>query len=232
MRPDTTLDRLKAELDEIEEIKADLARRAEIGAGSAGQRNDDRQEAALRALGALPELISSLDAMSLGDTVSDDKLFADLSRVAESVLRLIPPKDRISDRPDLHDEPVGDLSSSSPNSKVDDVERDQISDMIAASEARAETKLEKAMGEMRAEFVKINTRLDALPSTFTLVTWIVGTGLGIVAVILTVMALAGDNFSSGRDVGQQLGVLSAKIDAMSVPTSQTTPPPTTAAPAK
>lgn len=114
--------------------------------------------------------------------------------------------------------------------------REEIDAKIAASEARNATGLERAMGEVRTEFAALrgaiqtlDAKVSALPGRWELAAFIIGTAIALFAAILSVLAFGGDNFSVGRDVGEQLGTLSAKIDGLG--TAVPSPAPIPAAPA-
>lgn len=74
---------------------------------------------------------------------------------------------------------------------VEDMDRSQISDMIAASEAKTDVKFEKVLSEMRVLNAQTNGKLDTLgakvdarPSGFQLFSWIVGVGIAVIAAII------------------------------------------------
>lgn len=85
-----------------------------------------------------------------------------------------------------------------------DMTREEIDAKIAASEARGETGLERAMGEMRSAFARIDGRFDTidakishLPTTWAMLTMLIATGLAIIGVTIAVMAYGGQWFSNG-----------------------------------
>jgi hypothetical protein len=89
------------------------------------------------------------------------------------------------------------------------MERDQVSDMMAASEARTDTKLATAMGEIREEFAKlngrfdtVNARLDAIPGRWELLIFFFGTAVTIIGVLIAVLAYGGDRYNAGASTAE------------------------------
>lgn len=92
---------------------------------------------------------------------------------------------------------------------VDSVNSQTVDAKIAASEARGETKLVTAMGEVRAEFAKLNARLDAAPTKITI--W--GAALTIIAVVLAALSFGSQMFGQGFSASQIADQAAAKAVA-------------------
>lgn len=91
-------------------------------------------------------------------------------------------------------------SAGSPQKEAErQMDRDQVEDIVAAAEARNETKLEKAMGEIRADFRSIDAKLSHLPTTWTVIGAAFGAALTMAALILAALAFGSDMFSRGFD---------------------------------
>lgn len=109
------------------------------------------------------------------------------------------------------------------------MEREQVSDMIAATDAQAEARLERMLGEVKVGFAEIRgeikaqeAKIAALPSKWTVYSATFGAAVALAAFVLGAMALAGDQFDTGRDVGGQIAEISAKLDRLQPPPQ--TPP--------
>jgi len=77
------------------------------------------------------------------------------------------------------------------------LERDQVADMIAASEAKISEGVVRAISDLRVEMASLNGRMLS-KSSFYVTT--VGTGLAILGVLIAVLAFGGDRFSQGMEV--------------------------------
>lgn len=101
-----------------------------------------------------------------------------------------------------------DVRATLPQSTVERIsvgmDREQIADMIAASEARNETGLERAMGEVRAEFAKINGKLESLPGRWELLAFTVGTAIALFAAILAALSYGNDRFGVGAEASKTI----------------------------
>lgn len=74
---------------------------------------------------------------------------------------------------------------------------DVVDAKIAAAEARSQTALAGAMGEVRAEFAKINARLDGLPTRGTVYGAVLTAALTVVALLIAAVALGNDMLARG-----------------------------------
>lgn len=77
------------------------------------------------------------------------------------------------------------------------LERDQVNDMIAASESRISEGVVRAISDLRVEMAAMNGRMLG-KSSFYVTT--IGTGLAILSAIIAVLAFGGDRFSQGIEV--------------------------------
>lgn len=84
------------------------------------------------------------------------------------------------------------------------LDREQIADMIAASEAQSETKLERVLGEFRTavatftgDLQKLDTKVDGLPTLWALIGTAVGAVVSAATIIVAIMAWNGDSFERG-----------------------------------
>lgn len=72
-----------------------------------------------------------------------------------------------------------------------DMDRSQISDMIAASEAKTDVKFEKVLSEMRVlsatttgKIDTLSAKVDSRPTTFQAMSWLVGVAIAIIGAII------------------------------------------------
>lgn len=109
--------------------------------------------------------------------------------------------------------PSSGESASHPNQqegKMSGVDRDQVADMIAASEARGSAQLERVLSEVRVGFAEIRgeigsmqTKVSALPSTLTVFGAAFTAALTLAAIVLAALSFGNDMLSRGfsaRDV--------------------------------
>lgn len=82
----------------------------------------------------------------------------------------------------------------------DEMDRDQIKDMIEVSDARAETRLEKALGELRGDIRGLDAKVSALPGRWEILLFLVGTTIAIVGLIIAVLSFGGDRLSTGAEL--------------------------------
>lgn len=82
--------------------------------------------------------------------------------------------------------------------------RDEIDAKLALVDARTDTKFAETLGEMRAGFAELrgdlkalDAKVSALPSKFTFVSTVLGTGIAIAAIVLAVLAFGGQMFGQG-----------------------------------
>ena len=73
------------------------------------------------------------------------------------------------------------------------MERDQVQDMLAASEARTETKFAELRGDLRA----IDAKLSHLPNTWTMVITMISVGVGVAGILLAALAFGSGMFGQG-----------------------------------
>lgn len=124
-------------------------------------------------------------------------------------------------------------------SGVSDMTREEIDAKIAASEARTETGLERAIGEVRAEFTALRGDIRELKASsagkgtviITGVTSVITILLGLASLLYAMLAYGGDRFDSGRELGGQLAEVNAKLDKLTLQAAPiSTAPPTGAGP--
>lgn len=88
------------------------------------------------------------------------------------------------------------------------MDRKQVDDIVALSEAKTDVKLERLLGEMRSEFARlrgdmsasgaklsgeissVSAKLSSLPTTFQMVSWMIGVGIAITGLALAVFRLS------------------------------------------
>lgn len=86
------------------------------------------------------------------------------------------------------------------------MERDQVSDMLAASEARSEARLERVLSEVKLGFADLRREMEVreakiamLPTTWVLLGTVFAGALTVVALIIAALALGNDMFGRGFD---------------------------------
>ncbi len=131
-----------------------------------------------------------------------------------------------------------DMSGSQPPS------RDEIDAKIQLSEARTDTKFERVLGEMRTGFAQLNGRFDAMTghingrfetlearltgverTTSGLKATIIGTGIGVVVVVIAALGYGQQLFNNGfgaRDIA--LAVVAEYATQHPAPPAPVTPP--------
>lgn len=77
------------------------------------------------------------------------------------------------------------------------LERDQVADMITASEAKVSEGVVRAISDLRVEMASMNGRMLSKASFYVTTA---GTGLAILGVLIAVLAFGGDRFSQGMEV--------------------------------
>lgn len=77
------------------------------------------------------------------------------------------------------------------------MERDQVADMITASEAKVSEGVVRAISDLRVEMASMNGRMLSKASFYVTTA---GTGLAILGVLIAVLAFGGDRFSQGMEV--------------------------------
>jgi hypothetical protein len=95
------------------------------------------------------------------------------------------------------------LPASEPGRSVRSMEREQIADMVAASEARSDTKLAEAMGEVRTEFANLRADIRELKASTASRGTVIGTGVtlffGIAGLLIAFMTFGAQWFGLGLD---------------------------------
>lgn len=97
------------------------------------------------------------------------------------------------------------LLSQPPHRISQDMEREQIADMVAASEARNETKLEKVMGEVRTEFASLRGDIRELKASSASKGTVILTGVtvffGLAGLLVAFLTFGSQWFGLGLDSG-------------------------------
>lgn len=93
-----------------------------------------------------------------------------------------------------------------PEGRPKTMERDQVSDMIAASEARTEARFERMLAEVKVGFADLRGEMEireakiaTLPTTWVLLGTVFAGALTVVALLIAALALGNDMFSRGFD---------------------------------
>jgi len=93
--------------------------------------------------------------------------------------------------------------------KATNVDREQVADMIAASEARVEAKFERLLGEFRQSLANISGELKAIDikiseraTTWQTVSIVAGGIVTAVVLVVAIWAFNGDSFSRGFDAAE------------------------------
>jgi hypothetical protein len=101
---------------------------------------------------------------------------------------------------------ANDLQAGDGEGNSGDMEREQIADMVAASEARNETKLATAMGEVRTEFANLRSDIRELGAKTVGKTTLIVTAItlffGIVGVVVSLLTFGSQWFGLGLDTSQ------------------------------
>ena len=76
------------------------------------------------------------------------------------------------------------------------MDRKQVEDIVALSEAKSDVKFERMLGEMRVGFAElrgeigaVGAKLNSMPTTFQMVSWMVSVGIAIAGLALAIFRL-------------------------------------------
>lgn len=116
------------------------------------------------------------------------------------------------------------LPSSPDSGRIGTMDSELIDAKVAASEARTDTKFAELIGktdtkfaEMMGELRRINTRLDHMPTLWTLIGTV---GAGVVAaigIVLAVLSYTGDRMEAASSQGATLARIEARLDRIDQP---------------
>lgn len=77
---------------------------------------------------------------------------------------------------------------------------DTVDAKIAAAEARTDTKFAQLRGDLNVQFGEVKTQLASKAGTGAMIATVVGTGLGLLAAVLSMLALGANRFDAGMTV--------------------------------